>query len=241
MALHLHTSRWEQQMKEAVKRVGGRALAYTPKFLQTYIKETVELMFWKRELTRSNGNFYNGHFQEFFTDLFDLKKEYFDSKRMLDVGCGPLGSLEWATGAAERVGVDPLADKYRDLNKGVHAMQYVNAASEALPFADGAFDVVSMFNSLDHVEDADATIGEVQRVLANGGDLLLICEIDHEPTLTEPQTLREDILEKFGTCRVEMKKIFAINDDHNVYASISQARARASGHPGILCARLVKN
>jgi SAM-dependent methyltransferase len=172
-------------MKEAVKRVGGRALAYTPK-------------------------------------------------------C-PLGSLEWATGAAERVGVDPLADKYRELNKGLHAMQYVNAASECLPFADGAFDVVSIFNALDHVENADATIREVQRVLARGGDLLLICEIDHEPTLTEPQTLREGVLERFDACRVEMKKIFAINADHNVYASISQARPRSSlQDPGILCARLAK-
>jgi SAM-dependent methyltransferase len=229
-------------MKEAVKRVGGKALAYTPRFLQTYIKETVELMFWKRELARSNGNFYNGHFQEFFTDLFDLKTEYFDRKRMLDVGCGPLGSLEWATGAAQRVGVDPLADKYRELNKGIHSMQYVNAASEALPFANGAFDVVSMFNALDHVENADATINEVQRVLAKGGDLLLICEIDHEPTLTEPQTLREDVLETFGACRVQTQKIFAINGDHNVYASISEARPRASlRDPGILCAHLVKN
>jgi 2-polyprenyl-3-methyl-5-hydroxy-6-metoxy-1,4-benzoquinol methylase len=229
-------------MKEAVKRVGGRALAYTPKFLQTYIKETVELMFWRRELARSNGNFYNGHFQKFFTDLFNLKKEYFDNKKMLDVGCGPLGSLEWATGAAERVGADPLADKYQKLNKGTHSMQYVKAASEALPFADEAYDVVSMFNALDHVEDADATIREVQRVLARGGDLLLICEIDHEPTLTEPQTLKEDVLEKFDACRLVMKRIFAINADHNIYASIGQARARASGQdPGILCAHLVKN
>lgn len=228
-------------MKEAVKWAGGKALAYAPKFLQTYVKEAVELMFWKRELTRSNGTFYNGHFEEFFTKLYNLEKAYFSGKRMLDVGCGPLGSLEWATGAAERVGVDPLADRYRELNRGIHSMQYVNAASEALPFADGSFDVVSMFNALDHVEDADATIKEVQRVLARGGDLMLICEIDHEPTLTEPQTLGEDILDRFSVCQIVMKQIFAINPEHNVYSSISESRPRASPRdPGILCARLMK-
>ena len=29
-----------------------------------------------------------------------------------DIGCGPRGSLEWATMAAERVGLDPPVNKY---------------------------------------------------------------------------------------------------------------------------------
>jgi ubiquinone/menaquinone biosynthesis C-methylase UbiE len=151
-----------------------------------------------------------------------------------------LGSLEWATGAAERVGVDPLADRYRELNQGRHGMRYVAANSENLPFDDTTFDVVSVFNALDHVENMDDTIQEVQRVLARGGDLLLICEIDHEPTLTEPQTLSEDVLDHFDDCKVMMRRVFAINDRHDVYASISEGQRRASGEPGILCAHLIK-
>ncbi|MEM8752824.1 MAG: class I SAM-dependent methyltransferase [Pseudomonadota bacterium] len=228
-------------LKETVKDVGGRVLSMGPVGLQTYVKETVELMFWRRELRRSNGEFYNGHFKRNFTDLFGLDDAYFAGKRMLDVGCGPLGSLEWADQAAERVGVDSLADRYRELNKGKHAMRYVNAGFEDLPFDDGSFDVVSTFNALDHVEDAGAAIREAQRVLAPGGDLLLIVEINHAPTLTEPQTLKVDILDKFDDCDEVDRKVFAINERHDVYASIAEAKPPASPEAeAILCARLVK-
>ena len=38
----------------------------------------------------------NSRYQSYFTDNFDLKPEFFAGKRILDVGCGPRGSLEWA-------------------------------------------------------------------------------------------------------------------------------------------------
>jgi ubiquinone/menaquinone biosynthesis C-methylase UbiE len=160
---------------------------------------------------------------------------------MLDVGCGPAGSLEWAHSALERVGADPLADRYGALNHEAHAMTYVTAASEDLPFVDGRFDVVSMFNALDHVDEPEATIRELERVTASGGDILLIVEVDHPPTPTEPHRLNEAILGSFRACTLICRELFAINKQHNVYGSIAEARARkAVGDPAILCARLTK-
>ncbi|MCK0168472.1 class I SAM-dependent methyltransferase [Jannaschia sp. S6380] len=225
-----------------VGKIAGGVLSIAPKALQTRMKEEAELMYWRRELRKSGGKFYNGHFESRFTDLFGLERSYFDGKRMIDLGCGPLGSLEWATGAAERVGADPLADRYIALNGGGQTMRYVRAGSESLPFPDARFDVVSMFNALDHVEDVEASIAEMQRILAPGGDLLLIVEIDHPATVTEPHRLHESTLEAFDRCTVEESRVFAIRDDHDVYRSLRDARPRANvGDPAILCARLVKH
>ena len=38
---------------------------------------------------------------------FNLDKSFYKNKRILDVGCGPRGSLEWDDMALERVGLDP--------------------------------------------------------------------------------------------------------------------------------------
>ena len=95
----------------------------------------------------------NAHYAWCFTDCFGLPLELYDGKRVLDVGCGPRGSLEWAERAAERVGLDPLADEYQRLHSREHAMTYVAAPAESIPFPDGHFDVVSTMNSLDHVDD----------------------------------------------------------------------------------------
>ncbi|ANT62599.1 hypothetical protein AYJ57_19650 [Salipiger sp. CCB-MM3] len=214
-------------------------LSRAPISMQTKFKEAAELMYWKKILQKSNGTFYNGHFERNFTSLFGLDRSYYDGKRMLDIGCGPLGSLEWAEGAARRVGLDPLADKYLELNRGTHKMEYVAGGSEKLPFAESSFDVVSIFNALDHVEMLDESISESQRVLSPGGDLLMIVEINHEPTVTEPHLLDENILSKFDACTVETSQVFAIRDDHNVYKSIEEANPRLSaGDPAIICARL---
>jgi SAM-dependent methyltransferase len=226
-----------------VKNSVGFALVYAPRSMRTYVKEAVELAFWRKTRRVSAGGLYNRHFERYFTVPFDLERSFFDGKRMLDVGCGPAGSLEWAEGALERVGADPLADRYRTLDTEAHAMTYVTAASEDLPFEDGCFDVVSMLNALDHVDDPQAAIRELERVTAPGGDILLVVEVDHPPTLTEPHRLREaDILSWFRASTPVCRKLFAMNEQHSIYGSIHEAQPRkAEGDPAVLCARLRRN
>jgi len=153
--------------------------------------------YW-RGRRRAEGTLRNDHYKHFFTTHFGYEDGFYDGKRMLDIGCGPRGSLEWATGAARRVGLDPLADSYRDLGIEDHAMEYVAAPAEAMPFDEGYFDVVTSFNSLDHVEDLDAVIREIGRVTALGGNFLLLTEVNHPPTATEPITLSWDVLDRFA-------------------------------------------
>lgn len=228
-------------MKETVKNVFGYILSKLPTPAQTFVKEEMEVLYWRLNLKKSGNKFYNGHFEYYYTSLFDLEPAYFAGKRMLDIGCGPLGSIEWAKMAARRVGVDPLAKKYIRLNGGTQEMEYIEANSEALPFEQGEFDIVSCFNALDHVENVEAAIAEAERVLAEGGDLLLIVEICHLPTLTEPHNLTLDVIEDFRHCTLVTKKVYAVNETHNLYGSIKTAKAPTDpGAPAILCAHLKK-
>jgi len=225
-----------------IKRSAGTVLAAAPESVREWYKETFELLFWRKHRYLSGGKFQNAHLEVAFTKPFGLDRTFFENKRILDIGCGPSGSLEWADNAAERVGVDPLADKYVRLNGGKHKMKYVNAGAEALPFDDQSFDVVSIFNALDHVRDVNKAIREAVRVCSSGGSLLLIVEINHKPTITEPHFLEENVLLQFAGCKVETKKVFAINEGHNVYQSVRQEKERKeSGDPAIIISRLTKH
>lgn len=120
-------------------------------------------------------------------------------------------------------------------------MKYLKAGGENLPFPDDYFDTVSSFNALDHVESVDQAVAEAQRVLAPGGDFLLIVEVDHKPTVTEPHNLTESVLNTFKMCEIIWSKTFEINAEHNIYGSLSEARPRLrSDVPGVLCAHLRK-
>ncbi len=215
-------------------------LQVAPVGVREWYKKSFELLFWKKHLFKT-GEFQHAHMLRAFTESFALDRSFFDGKHMLDIGCGPTGSLEWADNAASRTGADPLADSYVKLNGGKQAMRYVNTGAEDMPFDDQSFDVVSIFNALDHVENVDAAIAEALRVTKVGGTLLLIVEINHRATITEPHSLKIDVMDKFEGCRTELQNVYRTREDHDMYASVFDALPRDSEtEPGIVVARLVK-
>ncbi len=161
---------------------------------------------------------------------------------MLDVGCGPRGSLNWAGMARRRVGLDPLADDYRDLGIDAHPMEYVAAAAEAMPFGEASFDVVTAFNSLDHVDDLDRSVAETKRVLRPGGHLVLVVEVGHEPTWSEPQTISWNVCERFEPELELVRSAEYERSTDNVYADAWAGRAYDHSdprpRPGLLIALL---
>lgn len=209
----------------------------------TRAKEATELAFWRETLSRERV-VQNQHYEHLFTSLFGMNREEYAGCRVLDVGCGPRGSLEWAGMARRRIGLDPLADAYRAFGILRHATAYVTARSEAMPFAAGGFDIVASFNSLDHVDDLNRTLEELGRVLAPGGKLLLITEVNHEPTLTEPVSFSWDILGRFpADLHVVLERHFE-KPLGPIYQSIRMGlrfdRSDSTVRPGILCAMLRK-
>jgi len=228
------------------KAVANAALSVMPAGARRAFKEYHELRYWrgvKRPIAgdRSKLEHERAHYEYFFTTFFGLGRSDYAGKAVLDIGCGPCGSLEWADVARERVGLDPLADKYRALAHDPQAMSYCNAPSEAIPYPDRHFDVVTSFNNLDHVDDVEKTIAEMKRVAARR--ILLIVEIGHAPTPTEPHLLDESIVERFAPQFApdfsgENVRLFGVRADHNLYASLKDGVAYVPGEPGILAARL---
>ncbi len=157
-----------------------------------------ELRYWKQQREKE-GSLSNDHYKFFYTSHFGLGDEFYSGKRILDIGCGPRGSLEWATMAKLRVGLDPLTESYLKLGADHHKMEYCNSPSENIPFDDEYFDVVCAFNSLDHVSNVDDSVSEIKRVTKPAGLFLFLVEINHEPTSCEPHKFSTDILEKFNS------------------------------------------
>ena len=102
-----------------------------------------------------------------------------EEARVLEVGSGAHG-LIFFFDAAERVGIDPLADHYRTLFPAWQGRARTIAADgERLPFPDGSFNVVLCDNVVDHAEDPRAIIVEMARVLAPGGLLYFTVNVHH--------------------------------------------------------------
>lgn len=147
-----------------------------------------ELRYWKSR-TKAEGALSNDHYQHFYTTHFGLDPDNYAGKVILDIGCGPRGSLEWATMAKRAIGIDPLANEYLKLGAVQHRMEYIAAPCEHIPLGTNACDAVFSFNSLDHVEDVDQTIREIKRITRPGGLFLLLVEVNHPPTACEPHNL----------------------------------------------------
>lgn len=99
-----------------------------------------------------------------------------ENQRVLDVGCGT-GELlavfkEWGARPENLFGVDLLPERIQAARVRHPGLRFQPANAEALPFTDGAFDLVALFtvftSILDPVMAANVS-REIIRVLAVGG------------------------------------------------------------------------
>ena len=225
----------------AIAKAGLIAIAKAAPPLGVAFKRFVEMQYWRRQKS-TQGTLRNSHYEFFYTEFFGLSPADYEGRRVLDVGCGPRGSLEWCDAAAERVGLDPLVPSYRALGIDQHRMSYVAAPVETIPFPDGHFDIVASFNSLDHVENVERAISEVERVLKPGGRFLLIVEVDHPATLAEPHTIGE------GWLRQRLGESFEIisfteagqGQGHAVYRALRESWPVMDGQPAFVAMSMTK-
>jgi ubiquinone/menaquinone biosynthesis C-methylase UbiE len=75
----------------------------------------------------------------------------------------------------EAIGVEPSFEMRRIAEERANdpRVRFAEGRAEAIPAADGRFDLVLMFLSFHHVRDRPAAAAEIARVLAPGGRLLI--------------------------------------------------------------------
>lgn len=142
---------------------------------------------WEQNSDWWVSGFTDGADPEYEDQILPLARdELAGRKRVLDVGCGEgqIARLALAdTGASVAIGVDPTQSQLVVAHERGGGAAYARCFASPLPFADGAFDAVVACLVFEHIDDCQAAIDEVARVLAPGGRF---CFFLNHPLLQTP-------------------------------------------------------
>jgi SAM-dependent methyltransferase len=104
---------------------------------------------------------------------------YAKGMRVVDVACGEgYGSALLAQHATGVIGVDVSAEAVAHARRTyaeVPGLAFEQASCTALPLADSSVDLLVSFETLEHIQEQEAFVDEIARVLAPGGTLLMSC------------------------------------------------------------------
>jgi len=131
---------------------------------------------WERHARWWQAEFTEGADVEYTEQLLPLAGRHLAGARsVLDVGCGEgqIARLAVARGARRVVGVDASAAQIAEARRRGGGALFLRAAATDLPVTANAFDAVVSCLVLEHVEDLDAALDEVSRVLRPGGRFVL--------------------------------------------------------------------
>jgi SAM-dependent methyltransferase len=170
-----------------------------------------------------------GWWQQGFTDGADAEYEeqilpllsthLEGARRVLDVGCGEgqvgrraarLDGVEFVVGA------DPTWAQIRVAAERGGGVTAIRAEAAGLPFHRSSFDAAVACLVFEHIEDLDAAIAEVGRVLAPGGRFLLL--LNH-PLLQAPNsgwiddTILDEQYWRIGPYLVEDSRLEEVEKD----------------------------
>lgn len=158
---------------------------------------------WEAHAQWWQDGFSEGADAEYEEQILPLAAQHLaGATRVLDVGTGE-GQVArlahrqraTATATATAIGIDPTAAQITEAARRGGATGFARAGAAALPFGDGAFDAVVACLVFEHIEDVDAAIAEVARVLEPGGRFLFF--LNH-PLLQTPNSgwIDDTILEE---------------------------------------------
>jgi SAM-dependent methyltransferase len=104
--------------------------------------------------------------------------------RVLDVGCGA-GSVAKAVKSErpelEVFGCDLSRSALAAASVEPGGVEFRLGTAEGLPFGDGEFDFVWIFDVLEHVESPEKVLAEVARVLKRGGRFHIVLPLEGQP------------------------------------------------------------
>jgi SAM-dependent methyltransferase len=134
---------------------------------------------WQREFT-------DGADPEYTEQILPLVADHLpDGGVLLDVGCGEgqVARMAAEVGGMRVIGVDPAMAQVALATERGGGPIYVQGSATSLGVAEGALDAVVACLVFEHIEDLDAALAEVARVLRPGGRFLFL--LNH-PLLQTP-------------------------------------------------------
>lgn len=106
--------------------------------------------------------------------LNDIVKEGFTCGRLLDIGCNYGFSLRTCQAYFDVHGLDISRYAIREAKRHAPTANIMLCdVRKGLPYKDGTFDVVTMFDTLEHLTNHDSVLRDVCRILKPGGLLTL--------------------------------------------------------------------
>lgn len=126
---------------------------------------------WDRHAQWWIDGFTDGADPEYVEQIIPLALEELEGfGTVLDVGCGD-GQISRALASrgAAVTGIDPTERNLVVARERAGGPVYVKAGADDLPFDDASFDAVVACLVFEHIDDVDAAIAEVARVLRPGG------------------------------------------------------------------------
>ncbi|MEI8361144.1 MAG: class I SAM-dependent methyltransferase [bacterium] len=108
------------------------------------------------------------------------------SKKILDYGCGLGGNIKYISRFGEYLGVDILDSNIDYATQRYGVGKFIKFDGRTLPFDSFSFDEVHCYDVLEHVNDLDITLNDIDRVLKNDGKIVI----------TVPARISEEMLLK---------------------------------------------
>jgi 2-polyprenyl-3-methyl-5-hydroxy-6-metoxy-1,4-benzoquinol methylase len=173
---------------------------------------------WDRNIGRMPlGRMRDNYYKRLWEKLCGLAKGATHPK-LLDIGCsdGTLSMMFGRECSAQQVhGTDIVAASVEAAKaQGVMA-ELINTDERPLPYHDGTFDAVLCNQVLEHVAHPDRLIGEIRRVLAQGGTLYIsvpnLCALHNRLFVLlgwQPTTIPVSEIFTYGNPLVKEEPIF---------------------------------
>lgn len=204
-----------------------------------------ELNFWKSQYQNENGSFENGWYKR---DMLAIAGENSDAfvrgKVVADFGCGPRGSLTWATLAKDRIGIDVLTEVYKlNFDLSAHSMRYLKSTEDSIPLPRHSVDILFTLNAMDHVVDFSTMCKELLRILRPGGEFIASFNLNEPPSPTEPQCLTEKLVKQhlLSFLRIKSYRLAPMGDSANIYIHCFDGSVAKDGEESILWVRAAKD
>ena len=133
--------------------------------------------------------------REFHLDRYRFAARRVRGRQVLDCACGTgygVRLLRESGGAARVVGIDidDKAIRYASQHHQVDATIFICSSGDRLPLADNSVDIVTSFETIEHVPDDRALVEECYRVLRTDG-ILIISTPNQWPLAGTPHHVRE--------------------------------------------------